>query len=184
LILIYTMVILGGIGSLTGVIGGAIVVNVSLEVLRTPDHARWVFYGGVAAALFMKIRPWKRLVALVGGTIALGYGVHAIVGAVSSRWVHGGTVVGAWLPHPPDGSHVGTYAYVALILAVLALLRLKGRRRDIVAIAALYLAVFEWETVLVEQPSVTRIVLLGAMLVVFIVARPQGLLGQLRVDAV
>src|SRR6266852_1455476 len=44
LITIYAMVILGGAGSLSGVAIGAVVVNVSLEVLRTPDHARWVFY--------------------------------------------------------------------------------------------------------------------------------------------
>jgi len=41
---------------------------------------------------------------------------------------------------------------------------------------------FEWETVLVEQPSVTRVLLLGALLVALIVARPQGLLGSPRVD--
>jgi hypothetical protein len=87
-----------------------------------------------------------------------------------------------WLPSPPEGIHLGTYAYVALILAVLALLRLDGSRRDAVAVVALYLAVFEWETVLVEQPSVTRVVLLGALLVALIVARPQGLLGTPAVD--
>jgi ABC-type branched-subunit amino acid transport system permease subunit len=184
LILIYAMVILGGIGTLTGVIAGAIVVNVLLEVLRTPDHARWVFYGGVALALLAKIRPWKRLAALVAGTVALGFAIHAVAAAVSTNWTSGGSGVRGWLLGPPDGSHFGTYAYVALILAVLAMLRLTGWRRDAVAVVALYLAVFEWETVLVEQPSVTRVVLLGALLVALIVARPQGLLGRPRVDTV
>ena len=184
LILIYTMVILGGIGTLTGVIAGAIAVNVLLEVLRTPDHARWVFYGGLALALIAKVRPWKRLAALVVGTVALGYAVHTVAAAVSPAWTPPSAGVRGWLLRAPDEAHLGTYAYVALILAVLALLRLNGWRRDAVAVVALYLAVFEWETVLVEQPSITRVVLLGAVLVALTVARPQGLFGQPRVDAV
>jgi ABC-type branched-subunit amino acid transport system permease subunit len=184
LILIYTMVILGGIGTLTGVIAGAIAVNVLLEVLRTPDHARWVFYGGLALALLAKIRPWRRLAALVVGTVALGFAVHAIGAGVSPAWAPSSAGVRGWLLRAPEGVHLGTYAYVALILAVLAMLRLNGWRRDAVAVVALYLAVFEWETVLVEQPSVTRVILLGAVLVALTVARPQGLFGQPRVDAV
>ena len=47
LITIYAVVILGGAGSLTGVVIGAIVINVSYELLTpaTPDRARWLFYG-------------------------------------------------------------------------------------------------------------------------------------------
>ena len=37
LITVYAMVILGGAGSLAGVVLGAIVINVALEVLRTPS---------------------------------------------------------------------------------------------------------------------------------------------------
>ena len=44
LITIYAILILGGAGSLGGVILGALVVNVTLEVLRTPNHATWVFF--------------------------------------------------------------------------------------------------------------------------------------------
>ena len=42
LITVYAMLILGGAGSLGGVILGALVVNVSLEALRTPNHATWI----------------------------------------------------------------------------------------------------------------------------------------------
>ena len=47
LITIYAVVILGGAGSLMGVVIGAIVINVSYELLTpsTPDRARWLFYG-------------------------------------------------------------------------------------------------------------------------------------------
>ena len=34
-----------------GVVMGAILVNVLLEVLREPEDARWIFYVGVIAAL-------------------------------------------------------------------------------------------------------------------------------------
>ena len=54
LITIYAMVILGGAGSLGGVILGAIVVNVSLEVLRTPNHATWMFFVLIIAELLMR----------------------------------------------------------------------------------------------------------------------------------
>src|SRR3954451_5107592 len=111
LILIYTMVILGGIGTLTGVIAGAIAVNVLLEVLRTPEHARWVFYGGLALALLVKIRRWKRLAALVVGTVALGYAIHTIAAGVSPSWTPASAGVRGWLLRAPDRAHLGTYAY-------------------------------------------------------------------------
>ena len=46
----------------------------------------------------------------------------------------------------------------------------------------LYLASFVWETRLVVQPSITRQIMIGAILIVMMNARPQGLLGQRRVE--
>src|SRR5439155_26717175 len=82
LITVYAMVILGGAGSLPGVVAGAILVNVVLEVLRTPDHARWIFYVLILAFILVKIRPRRVLAAGLGGLVAFGLVVHAIVGAV------------------------------------------------------------------------------------------------------
>ena len=48
----------------------------------------------------------------------------------------------------------------------------------------LYLAAFVWETRLVGEPSITRQLLLGALLVVMMLARPQGLIGKARVERV
>ena len=89
LITVYAMVILGGAGSLPGVVAGAILINVLLEVLRDPDHARWVFYVLVFGFLVAKIRPWRVLAAVLGGLVAFGVGVHAIVGAVWPRGTAG-----------------------------------------------------------------------------------------------
>ena len=58
LITVYAILILGGAGSLGGVILGALVVNVSLEVLRTPNHATWVFFILIVGTLVAKLRPW------------------------------------------------------------------------------------------------------------------------------
>jgi ABC-type branched-subunit amino acid transport system permease subunit len=111
--------------------------------------------------------------------------VRAITEAAWNPWTQdGANAVQLWLIHPSESSHLAIWAYLALILAVLAMLRLRGVPRDAVLVVALYLAVFEWETVLVEQPSVTRVILLGTALVTIIVARPQGILGQPRVETV
>ena len=59
LITIYAIVILGEAGSLGRMILGAIVVNVSLEVLRTPNHATWVFFILIIATMLAKLRPGR-----------------------------------------------------------------------------------------------------------------------------
>jgi ABC-type branched-subunit amino acid transport system permease subunit len=41
-----------------------------------------------------------------------------------------------------------------------------------------------WETRLVVEPSITRQLMIGAILIVMMNARPQGLLGQRRVEVV
>ena len=96
LITIYAIVILGGAGSLGGVILGALVVNVSLEVLRTPNHATWMFFMLIIATLLAKLRPWR---VLGGGgrrrRSSFGFAVHAIVGAIWPTSVEGqGAVTG------------------------------------------------------------------------------------------
>ncbi len=49
----------------------------------------------------------------------------------------------------------------------------------------LYLAAFVWENLLVEHViGATRLILLGALLVALMNARPQGLLGTARVEIV
>jgi ABC-type branched-subunit amino acid transport system permease subunit len=47
-----------------------------------------------------------------------------------------------------------------------------------------YLGAFVWENKLIFQPSVTRYLLVGALLVFVMNLRPQGLLGERRVEIV
>jgi branched-chain amino acid transport system permease protein len=192
LIIIYAMLILGGAGSLGGVILGALVVNVSLELLRTPDHATWIFFGLIVAALVWKVRPWYWLVTVIGGTIAFGYAAHAIAASVWPRGVHGEHVIEGWLGRGLDGwvlrpsnpRDIGNYAFVALVFVILGLTMLRGWKLYIALIPTLYLTAFVWDARLVVEPSVTRLILIGVILIVLMNARPQGLLGTTRVEIV
>ena len=71
-----------------------------------------------------------------------------------------------------------------LIAAVLVLTRLHGWWRTAALPPTIYLAMFVWENLLMDQPSVTRLIVFGALLVVLMVVRPQGLLGTARVEIV
>jgi len=195
LITIYAMVILGGAGSMPGVVLGAIVITVVFEVLSpttSPDKISLLFYGVILVTLLAKIRPWRRLAFVLGGTVALGYAVHLIAHAVSPSATQGEAVAGGHLARviesvfvvPVDPGSWPKYAYVALIVALLALTRLEGWRRTLLMPPTLVLTVFVWENLLIEQPAITRYILFGALLVAMMTARPQGLLGKQRVEII
>jgi branched-chain amino acid transport system permease protein len=192
LIIVYAILILGGAGSLGGIILGALVVNVSLEVLRTPGHATAVFYVVLAGTLVAVIRPWERLAVLIAGTLGLGYAAHAIVASAWPRGIEGSASVGGWFGsflngwqlHPSNPRYIGNLAFVALVFAVLLLTLIQGWKRVLAMIPTLYLASFVWENRLVVEPSITRLILLGVILIVLMNARPQGLLGTSRVEIV
>ena len=65
---------------------------------------------------------------------------------------------------------------------MLALSELRGLWRTLLLVPTLYLAACVWENRLVDEPSVTRILLLGALLIALMTWRPQGLLGTSRVE--
>ncbi len=204
LITIYAMVILGGAGSLGGVVVGALVINIVLEVLRTPDHARLVFYGLILVGLVLVIRPWQRLAAVLGGLVAFGLVMNAIVGAV---WPRGtaGPVLGAegqfttsgWLPEAlrhwlvlPANTYtvpnyqIGNYAFVLLIALALTLTVVRGWVRLVLLVPTIWLGAFVWENRLVEESGTTRPLFLGALLIVLMAKRPEGLFGTARVEIV
>ena len=72
-----------------------------------------------------------------------------------------------------------------MIVAALVLTMLHGWQRLLALIPTLYLASFVWENKLVEQVSgATRLILLGALLVVIMNVRPSGIFGTARVEIV
>jgi F0F1-type ATP synthase membrane subunit c/vacuolar-type H+-ATPase subunit K len=192
LITIYAIVILGGAGSLAGVLVGALIVNGVPELLRDPNQAEWVFYTALVLLVLTKVRPWQKLVTVVGGTLALGFAIHAIADAWFPRWTAGAANTGKlahWVSHwmllPSHTTQIANWAYVLTIALILVLTLLHGWWRTIVMIPTIYMGAFAWENLLVEQTAgATRFLLLGALLVVLMNARPQGLFGTARVEII
>ncbi|HEV8155893.1 MAG TPA: branched-chain amino acid ABC transporter permease [Gaiellales bacterium] len=191
LILIYAGLILGGTGSIAGAATGALVVMVIYDgLLRSPAEASLLFYGLGLLTLLAKVRPWRRLGLVLVATVVLGFAAHAIAAAISSSAVATGPQSGGWLGDglrdwiivPANPQTAGNVGFVVLVCLAIALVQVKGRWRTILLVPTIYLAAFVWETRLVVEPSITRQLMIGAILIVMMIARPQGLLGQRRVE--
>ena len=194
LITVYTMVILGGAGSQAGVVLGAIIVSVLLEALREPGgDIRAGFYLVILLALVAAFRTTWKLVAVLGGTIVFGVLAHVVAGAIDDAWttgpVEGSGRIARWAAEwviVPDqlASWVAPVSYIGLIALVLSLTLVRGWARIALLVPTLYLAAFVWENVMLAQPESTRYIVLGALLVAMMIARPHGLLGERRVEIV
>jgi ABC-type branched-subunit amino acid transport system permease subunit len=195
LITIYAVVILGGFGSLTGVVLGAIVINVSFQFLapeNPQNNARVLFYAILLLLLALAVRPWWRFGVVAGAVVALGLAVQQVVGAVAPSWTGGPVVEGGglagliedWVLIPHGHGRFGGVAYVALVVGILVLTLLHGLRRTVALVPCVYLAAVVWENTFVEQPAVARWILFGSLLIALMTFRPQGLLGTPRVEIV
>ena len=194
LILIYAVVILGGLGSLAGTIFGAVVINVSYYYLAPqndhPDVKRWLFYGTVLLFVALMKPRWKAAFVLVG-TIAFGFIAHAVVAATAVHsWtsgapISGGTWIAKWVVIPQTShGNFNNYLYIGLVLAVILCVSLRGWWRLVTLPPILYLVAVVWENVLLLNSGITALLLFGAMLVALMTLRPQGLLGTSRVEIV
>lgn len=192
LINLYAMIVLGGLGSLPGVIIGAFIFTMLPEILRNVVAASFLFYIGGLIGLRWWLKPSLRFMAVVGGTIiggallkiivnliwpGLDTGVIPIQGSFLNQWAQ------SWLVIPADFTMAGNVAIGLAILTLLLTVLFKGYWwRWLLLGLTIYLFVFAWETRLVAEPSVTRILVVGTSLVVLMITRPQGLLGKLRVE--
>jgi branched-chain amino acid transport system permease protein len=193
LITVYTMVILGGAGSQAGVVVGAVIVSVLLEALREPGDSRGLFYVVILLALAAAYRWSLKLAVLVGGTIVFGVLARLVAGGIDDAWTAGPVEesgrIAAWAADwviVPDrlAEWVAPVTYVGLIALALVLTLVRGWARIALMVPTLYLAAFVWENVLLPKPESTRYIILGALLVAMMIARPQGLLGEKRVEIV
>jgi branched-chain amino acid transport system permease protein len=199
LITVYAMMVLGGAGSLFGITVGAVIIMVSLEALRDPDDASWLFYLAVTLAIVVLIKPWWRSLAVIGGTVLFGLVVHeaaeqwrpSFVEAVPFGQAKIDQLVDSWVLLPvdfvsADGLPAGAFArisYLVFVAAVLGLTLIRSSRwRTIALVPVLYFAACIWENLLLSQPAVARFVLMGALLVGLMAYRPQGLFGRARVE--
>jgi branched-chain amino acid transport system permease protein len=191
LIMIYAALVLGGTGSMSGAILGAIIIASVPNVLRSPDPASWLFYLAVIGGLILLLRNPVRLLVVAGGVVALGFAIRGIVAGIWPDTVADSALRDSLIA---DGlfnwvvlldvsrETAGNIAFVALIVAGLIYTTLDGWRRVAMLIPMIYLGAFAWENRLVFEPSVTRQLLFGAILIILMASRPQGLLGTPRVE--
>jgi branched-chain amino acid transport system permease protein len=193
LITIYTMVILGGAGSQAGVVLGAILISVLLELLRDPADSRVLFYMVAVLGLLVGFRLSKRLAVVMGGVVVFGVIVHAVADAIDNAWVNGtaggeGRVAdwaAQWVIVPTHlAPWVAPVSYISLVCLALLLTLLHGWMRLALLVPVLYLAAFVWENVMLSKPEPTRYIILGVLLIALMILRPSGLLGEKRVEIV
>ena len=191
LILIYACLVLGGTGSITGAIVGGIAVTAAEQILSSPTDSAYLFYGLILVALAAKsVRGASR--RRVAGIVAFGLVVHGIAGAISSTAIAGHpgsagwirSLVSHWVTIPTRAATYGNLTYAALICALVLLVQLHGTRRLIAAVPTVYLAACCWESKLITSPAVTTQIMLGAILIVTMAARPQGLFGKRQVEII
>jgi ABC-type branched-subunit amino acid transport system permease subunit len=192
LILIYACLVLGGVGSIAGAALGGIVVTAGEQMVSSPNDAAYLFYGLILLGLFLKVRPWRVLGLVLASTIILGVALNAIVGAISpdatagavgsTGWI--GDLVSHWVIVPKDATTYGNILYVATICLVFAIVNVRERWRPFLLVPTIYVAACCWESRLIVNPSITAQILIGAILIATMSARPQGLLGTLRVEVV
>jgi ABC-type branched-subunit amino acid transport system permease subunit len=190
LILIYACLVLGGSGSIAGAVLGGIVVTVGEQMVSSPTDAGYLFYGLILVAIVTRVRPWRMLGAVLAGVVALGLAARAIVGAISSSAVAGspgstgwiGSVVKHYVIVPSSPAGYGNVLYIVLICMVIAVVRLQGSRRLLALVPTVYVAACCWEARLIVNPSITAQILIGAVLIATMAARPEGLLGSKRLE--
>ena len=193
LIIVYTMVILGGSGSQPGVVLGAVLVGVLLELLRDPGDSRVLFYSAIILGVVAAFRLSVKLAVVLGGMIVFGVVAHSIAGAVDNAWVDGSGGEGGgvadfaanWVIVPVDlAAWVTPVSYIALVALTLLLTLVRGWVRVALLIPVLYLAAFVWENVMLSKPEPTRYIILGLALIALMIFRPTGLLGEKRVEII
>jgi branched-chain amino acid transport system permease protein len=192
LITVYTMVILGGSGSQAGVVLGALIIGPLLEALRDPGKSRGLFVAAlVAGVVLMSIRR-SRAIGIVGvATLIFGFVVHEIAGSLHPSWVVGqkqsgfAGVFDHWVVAP---SHLAGWipptTYIGAIAAVLLVSVVRGWLRLVLLVPTIYLVAFVWENVMLANPEPARYIVLGIVLIALMILRPNGLLGERRVEIV
>lgn len=190
LITVYAALILGGLGSIPGAVLGAVAVAVSPEILRNPSAAGWLFYLGLGALLITLLRRPAQIAVTIVATVAFGFLVRFAALAIWDDTILGpandaflSDVLANWmLILGPARDVASNYAFVLAIVGVLGVIVTKGWWRMVVLIPTVYLSIFVWENKLALEPSITRQLLFGGVLVVMMAVRPQGLLGTRRVE--
>jgi branched-chain amino acid transport system permease protein len=206
LITVYAVVVLGGLGSLPGVVLGAIIMVATPEILRNPTIASLFFYSGVIVILWTTLKPRIQTPLLIAAMVVFGIVVNFTGGlfietttlesfeipdvesvgtAISVMLLTARNLLRDWLFVPEATETAGNWAFVLMFVGILFASRIKEMAlRFAVLVPTLYLLVMAWELRMSVEPSVTRILFIGILLVVLMIYRPSGLLGRKRVEIV
>jgi ABC-type branched-subunit amino acid transport system permease subunit len=141
----------------------------------------------LAAGLLLAFRLTWKLVIVSVAIVAFGFVAHAIAHAIDSSWTSGTNGIWArdWVIVPVNmASWIAPASYIGLICAALALTVLTGWWRIALLVPTIYLAAFVWENVMLAKPEPTRYIVLGVILISLMIVRPNGLLGERRVEVV
>jgi branched-chain amino acid transport system permease protein len=191
LITVYTMVILGGSGNQAGVVLGALIVSPLLEILRDASKSRWVFFIALVVGLLLASRRARHMGYVAVALLLFGFVVHWVAGQIDPSWIVGEKASGFagfvahWVVVPAHMARwVAPVSYIGVIAAALFCSVLKGRARLVALVPTLYLAAFVWENVMLSKPEPARYIVLGLILIALMILRPNGLLGERRVEIV
>jgi len=191
LITIYTMVILGGAGRQHAVVLGALVIGPLLELLRDPNKSRIIFYVALAVGLLLAFGVSRTFGVIAAATTALGFVCHTIAASVHHSWVAGSSpgglqhFVSSWLVIPKHlAGWIPPVTYIGVICVALVLTLVPRRVRLVLLPPSLYLAAFVWDNVMLPQSDAARYIVLGLILIALMIVRPNGLLGERRVEII
>ena len=160
---------------------------------KDPSMAR-LFYVVILLSLVAVFRGSLKLAVVVGGTVLFGIAARLLAGAIDESWTAGpvdettgrlADWAADWVIVPAQlAGWVAPVTYIGLVAMALVLTLVSGWARIALLVPTLYLASFVWENVMLPQPEAARYIILGALLVAMMIARPQGLLGEKRVEIV
>jgi ABC-type branched-subunit amino acid transport system permease subunit len=206
LINLYAMMVLGGIGNLAGAVLGAGILSIVPELLRNPELIRMLFYAGLVIGLLAFMRPRRQGALALAGVIVFGIVVRlaaqllipdllspptitvasASVSTALQRFSQQfGIFTQQWILLLKEPALPGNLAFGAFLPILLIFSRLQpGRLKRALLVPVLYLLAFVWETRFTSEPAVTRLLLVGSLLVIMMVFRPHGLLGRRKVEIV
>ena len=185
LVILYAAVIIGGLGSLGGGAVGAAIVILVPELLRDATIGRLLIYGALLAFVAWRLRG-ARLAQFLAAFAATAVAVRAGLAVAGADLVPraGGVrgVLDLAVPRLADAVTFGNVVFVATVAGGLFLTIAPPRLRPPLAGAVAYAGMLTWENRLAEQPSIARQLLVGAVLVGVIAARPHGFFGAKRVE--
>src|SRR5262249_32835843 len=160
------MVVLGGVGSLWGMVLGAFVITIMPEVLRPGTELygielqQIIFYGGLLAFMTIMLRPRKRFVIVLGGVLIGGLVVHLLAATLIPDQIATDVpnIIQRWLVIPAtalDATNLGNFLFFVVTGLFVLLSLIPKKFRDPLLSVALYLLAFVWETRLSQEPSTT-----------------------------